>query len=64
MLEGIQSGLNQGGLISVAIVAILASLAILLFASIVRLGAALVRVGCIVVVIVVFIYALAKLFGA
>lgn len=63
MLEGLHSGLNQGGLVSVLIVAILALLTILFFSSIIRLGAALARIGCILIVFVAFLYALARLFG-
>ena len=62
MLEGLQLGLSQGGIVSVVIVAILVLLAFLLVTAILRLGAALVRIGFIVILIQLFFFALAKLF--
>jgi hypothetical protein len=64
MLEGIKLGLSQGGIVSVVIVSILALLAFLLVTAILRLGAALVRIGFILMLILLFLFALTRLFNA
>ena len=63
MAEEIFLGLTQGDITSIAIVAVAAFLALLLLAAILKLSAALMRVGCLVIAIGVFVYALTKMFG-
>jgi hypothetical protein len=62
--EEIILGLTQGDIVSIIIVAVAALLALMLLSALLRLSAALVRVGCLVVVIVVFLYALSRMFGS
>jgi predicted membrane channel-forming protein YqfA (hemolysin III family) len=61
MPEEIVLGLSQGDILSIVIVAVAAVLGLLLLAALLRLSAALVRVGCLVVVIGVFLYALTRM---
>jgi hypothetical protein len=59
--EEIILGLTQGEITSIIIVAVAAFLLLLLIGSLMRLGAALMRVGCLVLVVVIFVYALTKM---
>ena len=61
--DAIILGLTQGDVTSIAIVAVAAVLALLLLGSIMKLSAAVMRIGCIVVLIGVFIFALTRLGG-
>lgn len=63
MTEEIILGLNQGDITSIIVVAVVALLALLLLGALLRLGAALMRVGCVVVLIVVFMFALTRMSG-
>jgi hypothetical protein len=49
-------GLTQGEITSIIIVAVAALLALLLLSALLRLGAALMRVGCLVVVLVTLVF--------
>ena len=63
MTEEIMLGLTQGDIVSIIIVAVAAVLALFLLNGLLRLGAALMRWGCFIVVMVVFVYALTRSFG-
>ncbi len=63
MAEEIIVGLTEGEIASIVIVAVAAVLAWLLLAAVLRLSAALMRVGCLIVIIGVFLYALTRMFG-
>jgi len=63
MAEEIIVGLTEGEIASIVIVAVAAVLALLLVAAVLRLSAALMRVGCLIVIIGVFLYALTRMFG-
>ena len=63
MIELILEGFAQGGLASIVIVAVLVILVLLLFTAIVRLGAALVRVGCLALILALFGYLAIKILG-
>ena len=63
MAEEIIVGLTEGEIASIVIVGVAALLALLLLAAILRLSAALMRVGCLIVVIGVFLFALTRMFG-
>jgi hypothetical protein len=63
MAEEIILGLTQGDIISIIVVAIGAVLALMLLAAFLRLSAALVRVGCLIIVAGVFLFALTRMFG-
>jgi hypothetical protein len=63
MAEEIIVGLTEGEMASIVIVAVAAVLALLLLAAVLRLSAALMRVGCLIVIIGVFLYALTRMFG-
>ena len=63
MAEEIVIGLTQGEIISIFVVAVAAVLVLLLLGALLRLSAALIRVGCLVVVTVVIIFALTRMFG-
>ena len=54
-------GLTSGEITSIVIVAIAAILALLLLTTVLRLGAMLMRIGCLIVVIGVFLFALTKM---
>ena len=54
-------GLTQGDITSIVIVAVAALLALLLLGAILRLSAALMRLGCIVILVGVFIFALMRM---
>ena len=59
--EDIILGLTQGEITSIIIVAVAAVLLLLLIGALMRLGAALMRVGCLAIVVIVFIFALTKM---
>ena len=63
MAEEIIVGLTEGEIASIVIVGVAALLALLLLAAILRLSAALMRVGCLIVIIGVFLFALTRMFG-
>ena len=63
MAEEIFLGLTQGDITSIIIVAVAAILALFLLASLLKLSAALMRVGCLVIAFGVFVYALTRMFG-
>jgi hypothetical protein len=54
-------GLTQGEITSIVIVAVAAFLLLLLLSALLKLSAALMRFGCLVVVIAVFVFALTKI---
>ena len=54
-------GLTQGEITSIIVVAVAALLLLVLLGALLRLGAALMRVGCLAIVIGVFIFALTKM---
>jgi hypothetical protein len=56
-------GLTQGDITSIAIVAGAALLVLLLLGAVLRLSAAIMRLGCVVVLIVVFVFAVLKMAG-
>ena len=59
--EEIILGLTQGELTSIIIVAVAAVLLLLLIGALMRLTAALMRVGCLAIVVIVFIFSLTKM---
>jgi hypothetical protein len=63
MADDIILGLTQGDMLSILIVAIAAVLALMLLSALLKLSAALIRVGCLIVVLGVFIFALTKVLG-
>jgi hypothetical protein len=54
-------GLTQGDFVSIIIVAVVAFLLLLLLGALMRLSAVLMRVGCLIVVIAIFIFALTRM---
>jgi hypothetical protein len=54
-------GLTQGDFVSIIIVAVVAFLLLLLLGVLMRLSAALMRAGCLIVVIAIFIFALTRM---
>jgi hypothetical protein len=64
MIEQILTSLNQGNIASIVIAAGIVMLLVLLLGALARLGAALVRVGCLVVAIATFLYAVTRSFGS
>jgi hypothetical protein len=63
MAEEIILGLTQGDITAIIIVAVAAVLALLLLGALLKLSAALMRVGCLIVAIAVFLFALSRMFG-
>jgi hypothetical protein len=63
MAEEIILGLTQGDIVSIVVVAVAALLALLLLNTILRLSAAIMRLGCLIVVIAVFLFTLTRMFG-
>lgn len=64
MAEEVILGLSQGDIVSIVVVGVAALLALLLLNALFRLSAAFMRVGCLIVVIGVFIFALTRMFGS
>jgi hypothetical protein len=64
MADEILLGLSQGDITSIVIVAVAALLALLLLSAVLKLSAALMRLGCLIAVIVVFLFALSRMFGS
>ena len=56
-------GLTQGDITSIAIVAVVAILALMLFGAFMKLSAALMRFGCLIVALVVILFALTRMSG-
>jgi len=54
-------GLTQGDFVSIVAVAVVAFLLLLLLGALMRLSAALMRLGCLTVVIAIFIFALTRM---
>jgi len=54
-------GLTQGDMTSIAVVGVAGLLALLLLGAVLKLSAALMRLGCVIVLIAVFIFALIKM---
>ena len=54
-------GLTQGEIVSIVIVTVAAVLLLILLQALLRLGEALARVGCVVAIIAVFLYAIKRM---
>ena len=63
MAEEIILGLTQGDITAIIVVAVAAVLGLLLLGALLKLSAALMRVGCLIVAIAVFLFALSRMFG-
>ena len=59
--EEIILGLTQGDFVSIIVVAVVAFLLLLLLGALMRLSAALMRIGCLIVVIAIFMFALTRM---
>lgn len=63
MTEEMVLGLTQGDIVSIIIAAVAAVAALFLLNALLQLGATLMRRGCLIVAIVIFVYALTRSFA-